>query len=116
MLHSILLSAAPAGSLNGLLIQLSAAVGFLLPLLVAVIQREHWSKIVRVSVSVAAVVGASVLLCWQQGKLNLHDWSASAFAVYLTTQTTYLAVWKSTGIAGIVERATTPGKQGSGSR
>ena len=93
---------------NTLLIQLSALVGTLLPLLVAVVQRAHWPGWLRTAIGVVAIIVASVITAASQHKLNLNDWAASALTVFLLTKTTYLAVWKPSGVAPWIEAATSP--------
>lgn len=88
------------------LAQISGLVGFLLPLLIAVIQREHWSQQVRTIVGVAACAVAAAVTSYFEGKLNLQDWSTSVLVIFTLTKTSYLAVWKPTGVTQKVEKKT----------
>jgi hypothetical protein len=92
--------------LNNQLTEIAALVGTFLPLLIAVIQRQHWSSKVRVAVGIAACAIAAVIVSYTKGQLNLHDLATTGFIIFTLTKTTYLSVWKPTGIAGKVEEST----------
>lgn len=86
--------------------QINALVGFLLPLLIAVIQKERWRNSIRVAVGTASCAVAAVITTWADGKLNFHDLAASAVIIFILTKTTYLAVWKPSGLAPAIQNAT----------
>ena len=92
--------------LNNQLTQVAALVGTFLPLLVAFIQRQHWSNAVRTGVGVGACVIAAVVVAYTKGQLNLHDLATSAFYIFTLTKTTYLAVWKPSGVTTAIEAKT----------
>lgn len=92
--------------LNNQLTEIAALVGTFLPLLVAVVQRQHWSNRVRTVVGVAACAIAAVIVSYTKGQLNLHDLATTGFIIFTLTKTTYLSVWKPTGVAEKVEKAT----------
>src|SRR4051812_37277217 len=87
------------------LAQWSALVGFLLPLLVAFVQRQHWSNNVRTIVGVAACAIAAILTTWIEGNLNLHNFGQSVIVIFMMTKTSYLAVWKPTGTTQTIEQS-----------
>lgn len=87
-------------------LQISALIGILLPGVVAFVQQQHWSASTRTVIGVAASLVAAVVQAVAQHKLNWHDWAASAIVIFTLTKTTYLAVWKPTGIAPRIEKAT----------
>jgi hypothetical protein len=91
------------------LAQWSALVGFLLPLLVAVIQRPSFSKPMRTVIGIIASAIAAFFTAWAQDKLSLAGWANSFIFVAITSWTTYLAVWVPAGAAAWVEAKTTPG-------
>lgn len=91
------------------LAQWSALVGFLLPLLVAIIQRPGFSKKTRTFIGIAASAVAAFFTAWAQGKLSLAGWANSFIFVAITSWTTYLAVWVPAGAAAWIEAKTTPG-------
>lgn len=88
------------------LAQISGLVGFLLPLVVAVIQRQTWSNTFRTIVGVAACAVAAVITAWAESKLNLHNFATSALVIFTLTKTSYLAVWKPSGVAPVIEEKT----------
>jgi len=93
------------------LTQVAALVGTFLPLLIAVIQRQNWRNSFRVVVGVAACAVAAVVVSYTKGTLNLHDLATSGFIIFTLTKTTYLAVWKPSGIAPTIESATGGGSK-----
>ena len=92
--------------INTQLTQLAALVGLVLPLVIAVIQKQHWSPSIRTGVGVLACAIAAVVLSYTKGQLNLHDLATTGFYIFTLTKTTYLAVWKPSGVAGAIESAT----------
>lgn len=92
--------------LSNQLTQISALVGVFLPLIIAVVQKQHWRNSIRVAVGVAACALAAVVTSYTKGQLNLHDLATSAFIIFTLTKTTYLAVWKPSGVTPIIESAT----------
>jgi hypothetical protein len=95
------------------LAQLSALVGSLLPLLIAIIQRAHWRQGFRTVVGLACIAAASTIIVWSKGQLNAHDWVTSAITVFTLCQVTYHTVWKQTGVTKAIETITTPKGGGS---
>jgi len=92
--------------LNSQLTQIAALVGTFLPLLIAVIQKEKWAQWLRVGVALFACLIASVIVAYTKGQLNLHDLATSAFLIFTLTKTTYLSVWKPSGIAPAIQNST----------
>lgn len=95
-------------STSGNLAAWSSLVGLLLPLLVAVVQQQHWSPRVRTIVGVAACAAAAAVTSYLQGTLDLHHFAESALVIFTLAKTSYLAVWKPTGTTGVIEQATSP--------
>lgn len=91
------------------LAQISALVGVLLPLLVAIIQQENWSAHVRTLIGVICIIVATTVTAWAEGKLNLHDWATSLITIFTLTQVSYHTLWKTTGVAPAIEHATSSG-------
>ena len=89
------------------LAQLSAAVGFLLPLLLAVIQQTHWSRGVQSIVAAVACVIAAVITAAVNGDLDPHSLVTSLTVIYTLSQVTYRNFWKPTGVAPKIEANTT---------
>ena len=92
--------------LNSQIAQISALVGVFLPLVVAFVQRQHWRNSIRSAVGVGACAVAAVVVSYTKGTLNLHDLAGSAFIIFTLTKTTYLSVWKPSGVTQKIETAT----------
>ena len=88
---------------------LSALVGSLLPMLVAVLNRSHWAPAVKGLVVVLSSVAAGAVTAWLNGSFTGLRWTESAFVVATAAVVAYRTFWKPTGIAPAIERATTPG-------
>lgn len=91
------------------LAQWSALVGFLLPLLVAVLQRPQFSQTVRTVVGICASIVAALITAWAETDLNWHTWSTAVIFIALTSWTTYKRVWVPVGAAPLIEAKTSPG-------
>jgi uncharacterized membrane protein len=101
--------AGAAVTISSQFVQLSALIGLLLPLLVSVVEQSHWPNWARSAVGVSSSMIAAVVAAIAEHKFNLHDWAASALTIFLMTKTTYLAVWKPSGLSGLIEKATSVG-------
>ena len=87
-------------------LELAGAVGFLAPLLVAFLNQEHWSTQTKQIVMVVTAVVLGVLTAAVQGKLDLHNLAVTLPVVVAACQVAYTVLWKPTGIAPAVEKAT----------
>lgn len=88
------------------LTQWSALVGFALPWLVAVIKQEKWRSSIKTALGVAACAIAAAVTAYFEGKFNLRDWTTSVITIFLMTKTSYLAVWKPTGVDSAITNVT----------
>jgi uncharacterized membrane-anchored protein len=88
---------------------LSALVGSLLPMLVAVVNRSHWAPSVKGLVVVASSIVAGLVTAWLNGQLTGLRWTESALIIAGAAVVAYKHFWQPTGIAPAIERATTPG-------
>jgi ABC-type Fe3+-siderophore transport system permease subunit len=88
---------------------LSALVGSLLPMLVAVVNRSHWAPAVKGLVVVLSSVAAGAVTAWLAGSLTGLRWTESALIIVGAAVVAYRHFWQPTGIAPAIERATTPG-------
>lgn len=85
----------------------SFLVGFLMPLLTAVVQQPGWSAKLRAWVGVAASGVAGLVTVALQHGIHLDGHlMASMATVVVASQSTYMAFWKKTGITSAVETAT----------
>lgn len=86
--------------------QWSALVGTFLPLIIAFIKREKWSKRTQTIFAVLVCFVAAFVTTYFEGTLNFHQFAQSLIVVFVLTKTTYLAVWKPTGIADAASKST----------
>jgi len=93
------------------LAQWSALVGFLLPILVAIIQRPQFTRTTRTIIGIIASIAAAVLTAMVEGKLTWHTFGTSAIFIALTAWASYKNVWVPAGAAPWVEAKTSPGAE-----
>ena len=92
------------------LAQWSALVGFLLPLLIAIVQQSHWSRRTRTVVGAIAVTVAALVTAATENKLNWDTWATSLIWIAVTAYTSYRNVWIPLGAAPAIEEKTTLNK------
>ena len=92
--------------MTGNLGQWSALVGILLPLLVAVVEQQHYPSWLRSLIGDLACGFAAVVTAYLQGNLDFHNWYSSAVVIFALAKTSYLAVWKPSTVAPRIEAAT----------
>lgn len=90
------------------LAQWSALIGFLLPILIAVVQRPSFPKWVRTVVGIVFSIGAAILTAMIENKLTWNTWATSLIFVALAAYTSYGHIWVPIGAAPYVEKKTTP--------
>lgn len=88
---------------------LSALVGSLLPMLVAVVNRAHWASWVKGVVVLLSSAAAGAVTAWLNGQLTGLRWTEAAFIIATSAVVTYKTFWQPTGIGPAIEKATTPG-------
>ncbi|AWI32678.1 hypothetical protein [Streptomyces tirandamycinicus] len=93
-----------------------SAVGTLLPLLTAIVQRPQWSVRAKQIVAVAMALAAGVVTVASVGGLDQFQHGLPTLGTIATvlaaSQSTYDLIWKPTRIAPAIESATSP-KAGS---
>lgn len=89
---------------------ISAAVGFLLPLLVSVVIRSSWPGWAKGCVVIASSIVAGVVTAWASGDLTGKTITECVIVVVSFAIGAYKAFWQPTGIGPALERATEPGK------
>lgn len=95
-------------ALRGNVVLVGLLVGAITPLLTSLIQQPKWSKNLRIGVSVAVSVVIGFLIAAADGKLdNAGDLFSVVIAVIVAAEAFYQKVWKASGVAGAVEKATT---------
>ena len=88
-------------------------LGVLLPPVIAVVQRPGWSNGARSVVTVLICTVVGTMTAWLSGDLSLPGHSVQEIlgaiaVVIVAAQTTHRNFWKTTGISGAVESATSP--------
>lgn len=89
------------------LAEVSAAVGALLPIVIAVIQQMQWSSRLKSVVALGICVAAAAITAWIEGKVDLHNLSVSLAYIYTLAMVSYHSFWKPTGVSSEVEAKTT---------
>src|SRR5690348_15249531 len=91
------------GELMTDLIQWSALVGVLTPLVLAVIQQPTFPKWARVLVMVVGSCVAAIITASLQGQLDWHRWEHSVIVVATLAVVFYHGGWKKLGVTGWIE-------------
>jgi len=81
-------------------------VGFLLPLLISLINQTHWSKPLRAIVSFVICVVVALVDVIIQGHWNGHDMTRTLVLVAFVAYTSYQLFWRPSNIAPAIEAAT----------
>lgn len=89
------------------LAQWSALVGFLVPLVIAIIQQTHWGRTIRTIVGVVSSLAAAVVTAAVQNNLNWNTWATSAIWIVTTAMVSYRTIWVPLGAAPFIEAKTT---------
>lgn len=86
-----------------------AAVGFLMPLLIALANQSHWSPKVRAVSAFALCFAATVVVQWIRGELNALNWhdGATLAVIFGVAVASYKVWWQPSTIAPSIEAATT---------
>lgn len=95
---------------------ISAAVGFLLPLALAAVQREHWRTQIKAAVTFAVALAAATITTYVAGAFDAGNWTTSALVILVTALSTYEGFYKPTGIAAAIAaklRVAAPAGSGS---
>ncbi|MFB6505603.1 hypothetical protein ACFC07_22070 [Streptomyces sp. NPDC056099] len=87
-----------------------SAVGALLPLVTAVVQQPRWSAHVKKAVAVASALIAGVVTVVSVGGLDQFTHGVPTLATFVgllaASQSAYDLIWKPTGVAPVIESAT----------
>jgi hypothetical protein len=86
--------------------QWAALVGVVMPPLVALIQKEHWSDFVNSIVFGAACIGASFLVAWldHQSDWTWANWRTSVLTIVFAGLAMYKLYWKPAGTIELARR------------
>ena len=84
----------------------AAVAGWFVPLLISAIVQTGWDSRAKSLAAFAVCVGVAAVTAWLAGQLTLEDLVTSGLIVVVTAKTSYEALWKPTGVAPAIERAT----------
>lgn len=84
----------------------SLIAGFFLPPILAVIQQSHWTNTLRAIVTFIACLVVALGTTYFNGGINAKDWVQSALVVLVATLSTYHGLWKTSGVAPMIETGT----------
>lgn len=92
------------------LVMWAAIVGFLLPMVIAVVQRQHWPDGLRSVVAFVLCLAAAVPTVYLQGPEDFtwHRWITASLTILTVTIASYKGLWKPTGVAPSIEHSTDP--------
>lgn len=90
---------------------LNFIIGFLSPLVIAVINRPFWSNGVKVAITVGFSVIVGFLTVYLSGELSAADVTQSILVTLVASITAYNGIFKPTGIAAKITLATSPEKK-----
>ena len=83
----------------------AAVVGFVLPAVVAVINRENWKPWIKAVVALVASVAGGTVTALLSGQFTGGSWLQSIGIVFAASQLFYHTWWKNSNIAGWIEQA-----------
>ena len=86
----------------------SLIVGFVLPNLIAILQRPGFPKRIRAVVTALASVVGGGLTAYFNDQFHSQGIVSSILVVGVATITFYHGFWKRTGVAPAIEQATSP--------
>lgn len=83
-------------------------VGFFTPPVVAVIQQPKFSDAAKAVVTFLFCMLTAGVTVWLEGRLTGQRFVTAALIILVTAITAFKGLWKPTGVAPAIERATTP--------
>jgi VIT1/CCC1 family predicted Fe2+/Mn2+ transporter len=86
----------------------SGLVGFVLPLLIAIVLREHWKPRTKALVTIASCMVGGSVTAWLTGYLHGVTLVRAILIVLAAAVGFYRVLWHPSGIAPDIEAATTP--------
>jgi hypothetical protein len=81
-------------------------IGFFLPLVISVVEQTRWSDALRSWAAFVICVVAAAGTAYFSGNLNTTDVIRASLIIVTIAMTTYRGIWKPTGIAPAIEKAT----------
>lgn len=83
--------------------QWSAAVGFVLPLLVSLINREEWKPQLKALIVVLSSVAVGTITALIHGDFTGANWAGAIGIVFVSSQVAYKAWWKKSEVTAWIE-------------
>ena len=91
------------------LVAASGIVGTLLPIVIALVNQEHWPPWLKGAVTATLAVIAGLLTAWGAGSFTGGSPVVSVVVVLLTASGAFQSFWKPTRFADLIETTTTFG-------
>jgi hypothetical protein len=89
------------------LVAASGIVGTLLPILIALVNQEHWPPKAKGAVTATLAVIAGLVTAWGAGSFHGGSPAVSVVVVLLTASGAFQSFWKPTRFADLIEVSTT---------
>jgi hypothetical protein len=89
------------------LVAASGIVGTLLPILIALVNQEHWPSRLKGAVTAALAVVAGLITAWGAGSFTGGTPAVAVVVVLLTASGAFQSFWKPTRFADLIETTTT---------
>ncbi|MEU0184161.1 hypothetical protein ABZ312_23665 [Streptomyces sp. NPDC006207] len=86
----------------------SAFLGFAAPPLIAVVQQPRWSSTAKTLVMLLSSVALGCGSAYFGGQFTAHTVGGNVLIVAIAAGSAYQTVWKPSGVAPRIERATSP--------
>jgi hypothetical protein len=86
------------------------AVGFISPPVIALIQQRTWSARVKALVAFGFALAVAAVTAYFNGLFTVADIGRLGLLVFLSAVASYQGLWKPTGVAPAIEKATSPGE------
>lgn len=89
--------------------QWAAVVGFVLPALVAIINREPWKPWIKAVVALVSSALVGTVTALLSGQFTGATWIQAIGIVFAASQVAYMLWWKKSGITDWIEQNILPG-------
>lgn len=83
-------------------------VGFLLPIIIAIIQKEKWGPQLQALVAFLVILAVSTGDCYFQGRLIPDLFVHDFLIIFVTAIAAFYGLWKPTGVANAIQNNVFP--------